>query len=151
MKKVVTNSQLRYVLSLIATLLILNIPSFCQSSIVETIYFKPNSFTIDKKYQKTLNIIAGMLNSDTFGYLRVFAFSDTIGSESHNGYLSEKRANAVYNYLKFRSKFDTTKVYVTWLGESDDTYDLHFPDAHKQQRCVDILVQFYRKQKNNSN
>ncbi|HEY5772188.1 MAG TPA: hypothetical protein VIS75_06140 [Chitinophagaceae bacterium] len=40
-------------------------------------------------------------------------------------------------------KFDTTKVYVTWLGEeTDGAYDLHFPDAHVQQRSADIIVSF---------
>ena len=35
----------------------------------------------------------------------------------------------------------------TWLGEStDEGYDLHFRDAHLQQKCVDILVYLNDKQ-----
>jgi len=59
--------------------------------------------------------------------------------------LSEKRAKAVYNYLASQTSIDTTRVYVTWLGESADIYDLHFPNAHKQKRCVDIWIQYYRE------
>jgi len=31
----------------------------------KTIYFKPNSYTIDKKYENSLKMIAKRLNSDT--------------------------------------------------------------------------------------
>lgn len=121
--------------------------SFCQSTLVESIYFKPNSFSIDKKYKSTLNKIATQLRSDTFQYLRIFAFTDIKGTEYYNEILSEKRADAIYNYLNARTKIDTAHVYVAWLGESADIYDLHFPAAHKQKRCVDIFIQFYRKPK----
>lgn len=127
--------------------LFISIPSFCQSTLVESVYFKPNSFSIDKKYEKTLDKIASQLRSDTFSYLKIFAFADTRGSETCNEILSEKRADAIYNYLDSRAKIDTAHVYVAWLGESSDIYDLHFPEAHKQKRCVDIFIQFYRKPK----
>lgn len=61
--------------------------------------------------------------------------------------LSEKRANAVYNYLASRSRIDSTNCYTTWLGESSDVYDLHFSDAHAQQRCVDMWMTFYKRKK----
>lgn len=116
-----------------------------QTGLVETIYFKSNSYTIDKKYHKTLDDIAQRISSDTFGYLKVFGYADTSGSDEYNDILSGKRANAVYQYLLSRSSFDTTRVYVTWIGKSADAYDLHFPSAHVQRRCVDVWVTFYRK------
>jgi outer membrane protein OmpA-like peptidoglycan-associated protein len=118
---------------------------FGQKDLVEAIYFKSNSYAIDKKYNKILNEIAIKCASDNFGYLKVFGYSDTTGSEDYNDKLSEKRTEAVYNYLASHAKLDTTKVYYTWLGESEDGYDLHFPPAHIQQRCVDIWVIFYNK------
>lgn len=120
---------------------------FGQTGFVETIYFKSNSSSISKKYELTLNGIAKKLSSDTFSYMKIFGFADTKGYKDYNDILSGKRADAVYNYLTSRSKFDTTRVYVTWLGESADIYDLHFPEAHKQKRCVDIWIQFYDKKK----
>jgi hypothetical protein len=34
-----------------------------------------------------------------------------------------------------------------WLGESGEAYDLHFRQAHIQQRCVDIWILFFNKKK----
>ena len=133
--------------SLLLLVFFISLSGFSQSELAESIYFKPNGFSIDKKYEKTLDHIAKQLASDSFGYLKIFAFTDIQGSELYNDLLSEKRANAIYSYLAAKAKFDTTKVYVTWLGESSDVYDLHFPQAHKQQRCVDIWIQFYQKPK----
>ncbi|SRR6266498_935829 len=120
---------------------------YCQSGLVKTIFFKPNSYSIDKKYHKTLDLIAEKLSSDTFGFLKVFGYADTKGSDEYNDILSGKRANAVYDYLAARVKIDTTKLYVTWIGKSgqDVAYDLHFPSANIQKRCVDIWITFYRK------
>ena len=119
--------------------------AFCQRDLIKTIYFKPNSHSIDKKYLKSLNVISQQLISDSFGFLKVFGYATTKGSEEHNEDLSEKRAIAVYDYLSTHAKFDTTAAYVTWIGESDEIYDLHFPSAHFRQSCVDIWVMFRRK------
>jgi outer membrane protein OmpA-like peptidoglycan-associated protein len=113
----------------------------------KTIYFKPNSYTIDKKYENSLKMIAKRLNSDTLVFLKVFGYADTLGNEDANDILSEKRANAVYDFLILYSKIDTTLVYVTWLGESEESYDLHFPTAHIQQKSVDIWILFRKKNK----
>ncbi|MGK2863902.1 MAG: OmpA family protein [Chitinophagaceae bacterium] len=116
---------------------------------METIYFKSNSYTIDKKYHKTLDLIAKQLSSDTFDFLKVFGYADSKGSKDYNDILSGKRATAVYNYLAARAKVDSAKLYVTWIGEEgqDVAYELHFPSANIQKRCVDIWVTFYRKPK----
>jgi hypothetical protein len=34
---------------------------------------------------------------------------------------------------------------MAWPGEDSDIYDLHFPEAHAQQRCVDIMVNFKKR------
>jgi len=117
--------------------------SFGQSSTVETLHFTVNNYKIDKKYLSTLNEIGLKCSSDTFGFLKIIAYTDKKGSIKYNELLSQKRAEEVYNYLTKHFKFDTTKVYITWLGEeTDGAYDLHFPAAHVQQRCVDIIISF---------
>lgn len=115
---------------------------FCQSGLVKSIYFKNNSCTIEEKYKPALDSIAKELNSSAFQFLRIFGYADTTGSEEYNDNLSKKRTYAVYNYLSSHAKIDSTRFYMTWLGESEDGYDLHFPPAHIQQRCVDVWVKF---------
>ncbi|HEV8272220.1 MAG TPA: OmpA family protein, partial [Chitinophagaceae bacterium] len=100
---------------------------------------------IDKKYESPLKMIAKRLKQDSVTFIKVFGYADTLGNWDSNDLLSEKRANAVYNFLANHSKIDTTRVYVTWLGESQEAYDLHFPTAHIQQRCVDIWILFRKK------
>jgi hypothetical protein len=52
----------------------------------------------------------------------------------------------VYDYMTKKYSIDTSKIYVTWLGEeTDSAYDLHFSKAKVQQRCVDIRVSFLQK------
>ncbi|MBI1780969.1 MAG: OmpA family protein [Sphingobacteriales bacterium] len=139
------NLKLPYYLMLATIFIYSTNPLLAQSSLVKTIYFKPNSFRIEKKYQLALNTIARKLNDNSNFNLKIFSFTDTIGSDNFNEILSQKRATAVFNYLKSMVKLDTTNSYITWLGESADIYDLHFDNAHSQKRCVDILIQFYKK------
>lgn len=117
--------------------------SFAQSTTAEALYFSPNNYKIDEKYFPVLNTIGNKCASDTFSFLKIVGYSDKIGSIKHNERLSQKRAEEVYNYLAKFFKIDTSKIYVTWLGEEiKNAYELHFPDAHVQQRCVDIIVTF---------
>ncbi|MBL7741126.1 MAG: OmpA family protein [Chitinophagaceae bacterium] len=126
-----------------ALLFLMPLFTFGQSTSVQTLRFASGSYKIDKKYFSALNEIGHKCSSDTFGFLKIFAYTDTKGSIKYNKRLSKKRAEVVYNYLTKHFKFDITKVYITWLGEeTDGAYDLHFPDAHVQQRCVDIILSF---------
>lgn len=110
------------------------------TSIVETIYFEHNSTAINKKDLSRLKKLAEICASDRFFYLKVFGFSDTIGTEKHNDKLSEQRATTVYKHLNFNNKINAKSVYVTWLGETNEIYDLHFPQAHYRQNSVDIWI-----------
>ena len=144
-----TKRYSKYFLLFVSSFCFFYSTGYSQSGLVETIYFKSDSYSIDKKYYKTLDMIAKQLRSDTFGFLKVFGYTDTKGSDEYNDILSGKRANAVYDYLAGRVNIDTTKLYVTWIGKhgQDVAYDLHFPSANIQKRCVDIWVSFYRKPK----
>ncbi len=107
---------------------------------IETINFKHNSSTINPKELKRLKKLADICSSDSLLFLKVFGFTDTIGTENKNEKLSEKRAMAVYNYLDPNAKLDKKTLYVDWLGESNEIYDLHFPKAHSMQNSVDIWI-----------
>ena len=144
-----TKRYSKYFLLFVSSFCFFYSTGYSQSGLVETIYFKSDSYSIDKKYYITLDLVAKQLRSDTFSFLKVFGYTDTTGSDEYNYILSGKRANAVYDYLARKVNIDTTKLYVTWIGKSgqDVAYDLHFPSANIQKRCVDIWVSFFRKLK----
>ena len=117
--------------------------AFSQEPTVKTIYFETNSFTINSENKVQLDEIGRKCVTDTLAYLKIFAYADTSGTVKHNNKLSAKRSLAVYNYLVKTFQLDPSKIYRTWLGEEiDGAYDLHFPAAHLQQRCVDVVVSF---------
>jgi outer membrane protein OmpA-like peptidoglycan-associated protein len=117
--------------------------AYSQEPTVKTIYFETNSFAINSENKQLLDEIGRKCKADTMTNLKIFAYADTTGTIKHNSRLSEKRALAVYNYLLKTFQLDPSKIYRTWLGEeTDGAYDLHFPAAHLQQRCVDVVVSF---------
>jgi outer membrane protein OmpA-like peptidoglycan-associated protein len=144
-RKNVISKQTSLTLFWVIQVVLFSQTAFGQSNEVKTLYFGNNSFTIESKYLPTLNEIGKWCETDTFSYLKIFAYADRKGTKKYNEQLSERRANAVYDYLTQKFSIDTAKIYVTWLGEeTDGAYDLHFPSARVQQRCVDILV-FFKK------
>lgn len=130
-------------LSLLALVLGLSHAGNSQQSI-ETVpvFFKTNSSVIDPRYYPKLDAIGSIYAGDESAFLKIFGFADPTGRATYNDSLSERRAQAVFDYLNKRYNIDSTRLFVTWLGEETDAYDLHFPDAHVQQRCVDVVVYF---------
>jgi|GEM_PF-2763582 len=111
---------------------------------IETVpvFFKTNSAVIDPRYYPRLDALGSIYAGDESAFLKIFGFADPTGRATYNDSLSERRAQAVFDYLNSRYNIDSTRLFVTWLGEEADAYDLHFPDAHVQQRCVDVVVYF---------
>ena len=116
--------------------------SLGQSIELHTVYFKKNSYSIEGKYEMKLKELVKKVKTDSCEKVKIFGFADTSGAEDYNNILAKNRAYSVYNFILSNARIDTSKFYVEWLGESNDAYDLHLPDAHVQQRTVDILVQY---------
>lgn len=109
-----------------------------QASLVKAIYFKPGQYQLDPTQLKAIDAFLNQFDGKQPGFLKVFGYADTTGTEAYNDRLSDIRSIEVFNYIKSKMSIDEKLVYVTSLGESADVYDLHFPGAHAQQRCVDI-------------
>lgn len=112
---------------------------------VYTVYFHRNQFNIDKQYEPLLKGLAKKLNSESCRLIKIYGYADLSGPAKYYDDFSEKRVNAVYNYLLSCSRLDTSKVYTQWQGDSDEFYDLHLPGAHIPERAVDISVLFNNK------
>lgn len=108
---------------------------------VITIYYTNKSLVVKPADIFRLKELADICNSDSLDFVKVVGFTDTTGDEEFNEILSENRANNIYNYLNHNNKIKREQMYVAWLGESKDVYDLHFHPIHPQQNCVDIWLQ----------
>lgn len=113
--------------------------------IIKKINFEQNSSTVSPSDKELLKFLADICSSDSLAYVKIFGYTDTVGEKKQNEKLSEQRAITVYNLLGLKKAEKNNRVYVTWLGESDDVYDLHFDSAHAQQNCVDIWITFRKK------
>ncbi len=120
---------------------------------MSTIYFEKASYRIDKKYTPLLKELADKIHSDSCSIIRIIGYADPTGSKHYNEYISEKRANAVYNSLLSYVVIDTAKirVHIESNGDSEEWYDLHLKGAHVQERCVDILLEFIKPKQKRSN
>jgi len=109
-----------------------------QGDVIKTIYFEKDGYKLSAKDIISLDSMAELWRES--GFLKVFGFTDTLGTEKHNDTICEKRTMAIFNYLKTKSGKEDNDAYVDWLGESAEVYDLHFAAAHPQQNCVDIWL-----------
>lgn len=117
---------------------------------VVTIYFDHGSSSIKSADLSKLKKLADLCAIDTIRYFKIVAFTDTIGSETQNDKLAEKRAMKVFKNIFADEKIGEKRSYVTWLGESEEVYDLHFEPIHPHQNCVDIWFQLIKPYKNAS-
>lgn len=109
-----------------------------QGDVIKTIYFERDAYKLKTEDKVILDSIASLWRER--GFLKVFGYTDTIGTEHHNSMICEKRTMNIFNYLKSHSGKSDNDAYVEWLGESKEVYDLHFAQAHPQQNCVDIWL-----------
>lgn len=84
-----------------------------------TIYFGFNQAALTVNAKQVLDSLALKLQSDTqIRQARVVGFADRLGSESYNEKLSQKRAEAVRDYLIARGFARMGSTETRWLGKS---------------------------------
>jgi outer membrane protein OmpA-like peptidoglycan-associated protein len=84
-----------------------------------TVYFEFNRSTLMESERHKLDSLAGALKAmDDINGVNIAGYADRIGSASYNERLSERRAQAVEQYLRERGYLKTTVGKTRWLGES---------------------------------
>lgn len=112
-----------------------------QKSIAVNINFAFNSFELDTVAQTILDKVANVLNhTETFGgeQFEIEGHTDSKGSETYNIHLSEKRAKAVYHYLKTRG-VASHRLFTVAKGESQ------LLDSNNPENGINRRVEFVRK------
>ena len=120
----------------------MNSIAYGQEDDIFTFCYGFDEYLIEQSFSNDLDEIIGLCNSTEIRFIKIFAYSDTIGSEIYNDELSKKRALIMWDFIDKRTDISEDQTFVTWLGESAEVYDLHFERNHAQQRCIDVVLSF---------
>lgn len=111
--------------------IILNMPG--------NITFASNSSDINSGFYEVLNSVAVVLNEYEKTTLDVIGHTDSVGSESYNQKLSEKRALSVADYL-VSQKVLSARVLVDGRGETQPIASNDTPEGRSKNRRVTIEI-----------
>lgn len=111
--------------------IILNMPG--------NVTFASNSSDINSSFYEVLNSVAVVLNEFEKTTLDVVGHTDSVGSESYNQKLSEKRALSVADYL-VSQKVLPARVLVDGRGEAQPIASNDTPEGRAKNRRVTIEI-----------
>jgi len=104
-----------------------------------SVLFKSNSATLLPEAQNRLAQVAQALNQSKGAPLVIEGHTDNQGSDTFNKSLSEKRAQAVKDFL-VKSGYDSSLIQVSGMGEADPVADNTSPEGRANNRRVEIIV-----------
>jgi outer membrane protein OmpA-like peptidoglycan-associated protein len=102
------------------------------------------SFDFDKaglkpEFKPTLNQVAAVLRDDPNLRIQVIGHTDSVGSETYNQQLSERRAKATADYL-ISQGVSSSQVTTEGRGESDPRASNSTAEGRAQNRRVEIYL-----------
>ena len=115
-----------------------------------TIYFAFNKATLTPDAKAKLDSMANVLkSSDNVRQAHIVGYADRIGSSDYNNKLSQRRAEAVRDYIVARGFVNTDVAETRWLGESEPASDCASSLSRKQaiqclqpDRRVEVEIEF---------
>ncbi|MBF9239297.1 OmpA family protein [Hymenobacter sp. BT683] len=110
-------------------------------SVDETVLFDTDKADIKPAAAEALQQITGSIGKRyATGPVRVMGFADSRGDKNYNRELSEKRAEAVKNYLVSTGKLDAARVSVEPMGEAAPVASNATAAGRQENRRVEIAV-----------
>lgn len=103
------------------------------------VLFDFDKANIKPEFATQLNDLAASLQSSGYSSITVEGHTDSIGSESYNQVLSERRANAVAKYLEGRG-IEGSKIKAFGVGEANPVAPNDTPANRYLNRRVEITV-----------
>jgi outer membrane protein OmpA-like peptidoglycan-associated protein len=105
----------------------------------ESVRFDFDRSDIKPQYRETLSRIAGVLSTVKGYSIYVYGYTDDVGSQEYNLGLSERRADAVRNYL-VSSGIDPKILTIKGFGKSNPRVPGDTPQARAKNRRVEIGI-----------
>jgi len=100
--------------------------------------FSTMSSNLNDDAKASLNIIAEALKQNHNAETTIFCYTDNIGTKAANLALSQKRAEAVFNYIKKR--YDSTQLFMEGKGEENPIFSNSTADGRIKNRRVEIEI-----------
>lgn len=101
--------------------------------------FATDSAQVSVAFEDTLNQVAATINEYQDTRVQVAGHTDSTGSASYNQQLSERRAQAVANYLISRG-VAPARLTTIGYGETQPVASNDTPDGRRQNRRVEIVL-----------
>lgn len=109
------------------------------ADLAKMIYFQTGKDVLVEASKQSLDVIAQYLNA-TEGNYEIQGHTDSVGSDANNLTLSQKRAQAVLDYLVGKG-VNGSRLKAVGYGESQPKYDNNTADGRAQNRRIEIVKQ----------
>lgn len=110
----------------------------------DNVHFAFDSFRLSNDAQKTLDAIYDALNKVSEAKITLSGHTDSIGSENYNMKLSERRANAVKDYL-VKKGISAGSLSTEWFGESKPVAPNNTANDRAKNRRTEIKAKVMEK------
>ncbi|MDO9262174.1 MAG: OmpA family protein [Flavobacteriaceae bacterium] len=104
------------------------------------VHFETNLYNITPTSATLLTKLAGILQEYPDTNVLVVGHTDSVGSNTYNMTLSEKRAYAVTNYFIRNKGLNSTRFTTSWFGESQPIADNSTATGRAKNRRVNIAI-----------
>ncbi|HLH04261.1 MAG TPA: OmpA family protein [Bryobacteraceae bacterium] len=106
-----------------------------------TVYFKVNSYALSPEAKQQLDALAQKAQSQKGYMIEVAGFADSTGKAAKNQVLSERRADAVTQYLEQQGNIPIHRIIrPTGMGTSHEAASNDTADGRKMNRRVEVKV-----------
>jgi OOP family OmpA-OmpF porin len=107
---------------------------------VGDINFGFNQDNVPSQYGADLQALGNFLKKNPNAYALLVGYTDSIGPEEYNLYLSNRRASSVGAYLMNNHGVSQNQIVVNWYGEANPVAGNDTAEGRAQNRRVEIAV-----------
>ena len=110
-------------------------------SVALNVFFEFNSDKILQEYYDDIDKLGKVLTAPQYSLYRVQVegHTDSIGSDSYNQRLSERRADSVKRYLMQHFPIPSDRLVVRGFGESNPIASNNTPEGREKNRRVEVV------------
>jgi OOP family OmpA-OmpF porin len=105
-----------------------------------SVNFKFNEAELSDEAKAALDQLAGKVQGAKGYVLEIQGFTDSVGTESYNLGLSQKRSESVVRYLAQQHQIPLFRMYILGLGEAKQVEDNKTKEGRAANRRVEITV-----------